>query len=215
MTSNTIENLPAKALELAKETKNPIKKLYYWTLHWAETPYAIPALVILSFTESSFFPIPPDVLLIALCFSVPKNWFKLALYCSIASVLGGLLGYAIGWGAWELVGEPIVTFYNGHEIIAKVKNWYELYGFWGVLIAAITPIPYKVFTIASGSMHFDLLQFSAASILGRSLRFFAVAWLIHKYGIKVKPFLEKHFEWATLAFTAVVILGFVAIKYLF
>lgn len=211
----TIETTPPRALELAKNTKNPIKKLYYWTLHWAETPYAIPALCVLSFTESSFFPIPPDVLLIALCFSVPKTWFKLALYCSIASVLGGLFGYAIGWGAWELIGEPIVNFYNGHEVIAKVKVWYEMYGFWGVLIAAITPIPYKVFTIASGSMHFDLIQFTAASVLGRSLRFFAVAWLIHKYGIKVKPFLEKHFEWATLVFTLLLVLGFMTIKYLF
>jgi len=215
LATKNIELNPANALELARNTKNPIKKLYYWTLHWAETPYAIPALVVLSFTESSFFPIPPDVLLIALCFSVPTQWFKLALYCTIASVLGGLFGYAIGWGAWEVVGDPIVTFYNGHAVIEKVKVWYENYGFWGVLIAAITPIPYKVFTIASGSMHFDLIQFTAASVLGRGLRFFAVAWLIHKYGIKVKPFLEKHFEWATLALTALVILGFLAIKYLF
>lgn len=200
---------------LMRQTKNPIKKLYYWTLHWAATPYAIPALCILSFTESAFFPIPPDVLLIALCFSVPTKWFKLALYCTISSVLGGLFGYLIGWGFWEVLGEPIVNFYNGQEVIAKVKTWYDLYGFWGVLIAAITPIPYKVFTIASGSMHFSLTPFILASILGRGLRFFAVAWLIRKYGVKVKPFLEKHFESATIVFTVLLVMGFVCIKYLF
>lgn len=193
-------------------TKNPIKKLYYWTIQWAQTPYAIPALFILSFTESSFFPIPPDVLLIALCFSVPQKWFKLALICSVASVLGGLFGYLIGWGFWEILGEPIVNFYNGQEVMAKVKIWYDQYGFLGVLIAALTPIPYKVFTIASGTMHFNLVEFTLASIVGRSMRFFAVAWLIHKYGIKIKPFLEKHFELATILFTVLLILGFLTIK---
>ncbi|MEZ4816265.1 MAG: YqaA family protein [Bdellovibrionota bacterium] len=198
-----------------QKTQNPLKRLYFWTIHWAGTPYAVPALVLLSFAESSFFPVPPDVLLITLCFSQPKRWFKFALFCTIASVMGGMLGYAIGWGLWDTVGQPIVNFYHGQEVILKIKTWYDSYGFWGVLVAAITPIPYKIFTIASGSMHFNFVEFIGASILGRGLRFFAVAWLIRKFGVQVKPFLEKHFEIASIVFTVLLILGFVAVKYLF
>lgn len=158
-------------LSQARATRNPLRKLYYWTLHWAATPYALPALAILSFAESSFFPVPPDVLLIALCFSTPTRWFKLALWCTLASVAGGLLGYFIGWGLWETVGQPIVRMYNGEAVVESVRAWYENYGFFGVLAAAVTPIPYKVFTIASGMMSFDLLQFVLASTIGRGMRF--------------------------------------------
>lgn len=208
----TVETPPANAMEQARLTRNPIKKLYFWTLHWAATPYALPALVILSFAESSFFPVPPDVLLIALCFSNPKAWIKLAAWCTVASVLGGVLGYYIGWGLWEAVGQPIVQAYHGEEVMAKVQTWYEEFGFLGILVAAVTPIPYKVFTIASGTMHFDLLQFLVASALGRGFRFFAVAGLIRLFGRKVKPFLENNFELAATAVVVLGVLGFLAIK---
>ncbi len=201
-------------MEQARATRNPIKKLYFWTLHWADTPYALPMLVALAFAESSFFPVPPDVLLMALCFSTPKKWFKLALCCTLASVIGGLLGYYIGWGLYEGVGQRIVDFYHGQPVIDKVQVWYTEYGFFGILVAAVTPIPYKVFTIASGMMHFDMPQFILASVLGRGFRFFLVAGLIRIFGAKIKPFLEKHFEWLMLALLAAGILGFVAIKFL-
>ncbi len=199
-------------MQQARLTRNPLKKLYFWTLHWAATPYALPALVILSFAESSFFPVPPDVLLIALCFSQPRAWIKLAAWCTVASVLGGILGYYIGWGLWEAVGDPIVKAYHGEEVMAKVQTWYDAYGFLGILVAAVTPIPYKVFTIASGTMHFDLLQFIVASLLGRGARFFAVAALIRYFGVRVKPFLENNFELAATAMVVLGVLGFLAIK---
>lgn len=200
-------------MELARQTRNPLRKLYFWTLHWADTPYALPALFLLSFAESSFFPIPPDVLLIAMCFATPKKWLNFAFWCTVASVLGGMFGYYIGWGLWEGVGQQIVRVYRGEAIMAKVDAWYDQWGFWGVLAAAVTPIPYKVFTIASGVFRFDLLQLVLASVLGRGFRFFAVAGLIRAFGPKVKPFLEKNFELAMLAMFALGVLGFLAIKF--
>jgi membrane protein YqaA with SNARE-associated domain len=205
---------PSDDLARARATRSPLRKLYYWTLHWAATPYALPALVVLSFAESSFFPVPPDVLLIALCFCNPQRWFSLAAWCTVASVAGGLLGYVIGWGLWEAVGLPIVRMYHGEAVVESVRVWYENYGFFGVLIAAVTPIPYKVFTIASGMMRFDLAQFVLASVLGRAMRFFLVAGLIRMFGARVKPFMERHFELAATALVALAVLGFAAIKYL-
>lgn len=203
----------SEELARAQATRNPLRKLYYWTLHWASTPYALPALIALSFAESSFFPVPPDVLLIALCFATPRRWLSLALWCTAASVIGGVLGYYIGWGLWDSVGQPLVHFYHGESVVETVRVWYQQYGFWGVLVAALTPIPYKVFTIASGMMHFDMPAFMLASVLGRGARFLLVAGLIRLFGDKVKPFLDKHFELAATALVGVAILGFAAIKY--
>ncbi|MFV0415510.1 MAG: YqaA family protein [Chthoniobacterales bacterium] len=211
---NKINEVEPTPLEQARAHKNPLRKLYFWTLHWANTRYAIPALAALSFIESSFFPIPPDVLLMAICFSSPKVWFRAALWCTIASVAGGVLGYYIGWGLWETVGQPIVTFYHAEDTMNHVQQWYETYGFWGILLAAITPIPYKIFTIASGMLSFSLWQLILASVIGRGLRFFLVAGLIRAGGPKIKPFLEKHFELALAAGTIVGIIGFLAIKFL-
>lgn len=203
-----------RALDLARATKNPLRKMYFWTLHWADTKYAIPALAFVSFIESSFFPIPPDVLLMAICFSSPKKWFRAAFWCSVASVLGGVLGYYIGWGLWESVGQPIVKFYRGEGVMESVKVWYDTYGFWGILIAAVTPVPYKVFTIASGVMQFSLWQLVLASIIGRSFRFFLVAGLIRGFGPTIKPFIEKRLELMLVLGTILAIAGFAAIKLL-
>ena len=192
-----------------------IKKLYDWVLHWAETPYAVPALFLLSFSESSFFPVPPDVLLIALAISIPQKSFKYAAICSVASVLGGILGYYIGVYGYETVGKPIVDFYHGQATMDKVNMWYEQYGFWGILIAAITPIPYKVFTIASGMFKFDFLSFLSASIIGRSFRFFVVAGLIWKFGPVIKKFIDKYFNLLSFAFIVLLVGGFILIKYVF
>ncbi len=201
-------------MDQARRARNPIRKLYFWTLHWAATPYAGPALVALAFAESSFFPVPPDVLLMALTFSTPRRWARYALWCSIASVLGGMLGYFLGWALWDTVGKPIVDFYHGEALMARVAGWYETYGFWGVLVAAVTPIPYKVFTIASGWFHFHFAAFVLASAIGRPLRFFLVAGLIGRFGTRVRPFLEERLEWALLALTVTGIVGFLAVKWL-
>ena len=192
-----------------------IKKLYDWVLHWAETPYGIPALFLLSFSESSFFPVPPDVLLIALAISIPKKSFKFAMICTMGSVLGGVLGYGIGLYGYEMVGKPIVDFYHGQEIMNMIKLQYEQHGFVGILIAAITPIPYKVFTIASGVFEFDFLSFLTASIIGRSTRFFVVAGLIWKFGPSIKNFIDKYFNVLCIAFMVLLIGGFFIIKYVF
>jgi membrane protein YqaA with SNARE-associated domain len=207
MTETLPETFPEKV------ARNPLRRLYDWTLRWAATPYALPALAVLSFVESSFFPVPPDVLLIAICFSTPARWFRLAFWCTAASVLGGLLGYAIGWGLWDAVGQPLVRFYHGEQVVESVRVWYAQYGFFGVFAAALTPIPYKIFTIASGLMRFDLTSFVLASILGRGMRFFLVAGLIRLCGARIRPFLEKHFDLAVSALLVLVVLGFAALAF--
>ena len=192
-----------------------IKKMYDWVLHWAKTPYAVPALFLLSFAESSFFPVPPDVLLITLAISIPKKSFKYATICMIGSVLGGVLGYGIGLHGYEMVGRPIVEFYHGQEIMNTIKLQYDQHGFLGILIAAITPIPYKVFTIASGVFEFDFWSFFVASVIGRSTRFFVVAGLIWKFGPAIRDFIEKYFNYLSVAFMVLLIGGFFIIKYVF
>lgn len=191
-----------------------LKKLYDWVLHWAETPYAIPALFLLSFSESSFFPVPPDVLLIALAISIPKKSFRYATICMVGSVLGGIVGYGIGQFGYEAIGKPIVDFYHGQEIMVMIKNRYDQYGFLGILIAAITPIPYKVFTIASGVFEFNFPLFVLASIIGRSTRFFIVAGLIWKFGPPIKEFIDKYFNLLCTVFIILLVGGFLVIKYL-
>lgn len=192
-----------------------IKKMYDWVLHWAETPYGVPALFLLSFAESSFFPVPPDVLLIALAVSIPAKSFRFAAVCAVGSVVGGIVGYGIGFYGYEAVGKPIVDFYHGQAVMDKVKILYDQHGFLGILIAAITPIPYKVFTIASGVFNFDFWSFVFASIIGRSARFFVVAGLIWKFGPTIKSFIDKYFNILCLAFMVLLIGGFVLIKYVF
>ena len=190
-----------------------IRRLYDWVLHWAETPYAVPALFLLSFSESSFFPVPPDVLLIALAVSIPGKSFRYAAVCTIGSVLGGILGYGIGHFGYEAVGRPIVEFYHGQAIMDAIKIKYDQHGFLGILIAAITPIPYKVFTIASGVFNFDFLLFIVASVIGRSARFFVVAGLIWKFGEPIKGFIDKYFNLLAILFTVLLVLGFLVMKY--
>lgn len=192
-----------------------IKKLYDWVLHWAETPYGVPALFVLAFAESSFFPVPPDVLLIALAISIPRKSFKYAVICTAGSILGGMLGYAIGHYGYEAVGKPIVDFYHGQAIMDTIKLQYDKHGFIGILIAAITPIPYKVFTIASGVFEFDFWLFLIGSVIGRSTRFFLVASLIWKFGPSIKVFIDKYFNLLCWAFMVLLIGGFILIKYVF
>lgn len=190
------------------------KRLYDWVLHWAETPYAMPALFVLAFCESSFFPIPPDVLLIALAISIPKRSFRYALACSVASVLGGALGYLIGYKFMELAGIPILEFYGYMDQFIRLKELFQAYDFWVVGMAGFTPIPYKVFTITSGACSIDFLRFMIASVVSRSARFFLVATLIFFFGEPIKGFIDKYFNLLSIVFFALIVLGFVVIKYL-
>ncbi len=193
---------------------NPLRRLYDWVLHWAETPYGTPALLILAFAESSFFPVPPDLLLIALALSIPSRAFWYALVCAAGSISGAYLGYGIGYLGWEAVGRPLVELYNGQETMEWIRLQYDAYGFWGVLVAALTPIPYKVFTIASGLFRFDLGTFTAASVLGRGLRFFTVAGLIYYFGPPVKDLIDRRFNLMVTIFTILLVGGFLVIKLL-
>ena len=191
-----------------------IRRLYDWTISWADRPGGTVALFAIAFAESSFFPIPPDVLLIALCVGAVKKSFKFALICSVGSVLGGIAGYAIGLWGWDLIGEPIVNAYHGQEVMNKIQVWYQEWGFWGNLAAAVTPIPYKVFTIASGVFQFNFLHFLAASIIGRSLRFFLVGGMIFFFGARIKALIERYFDFFAILGMILLIGGFILLKYL-
>jgi membrane protein YqaA with SNARE-associated domain len=193
---------------------NRIRRLYDWTIHWAETPHSTWALFILAFCESSFFPIPPDVLLIALAVALPIKAFKYALVCSVGSVLGGCFGYLIGYEFFEYVGRPIIGFYNITDVFNTVSAKYQSNAFTAIAIAGFTPIPYKVFTIAAGVCKVNLFTLILASALSRSARFFIIAGLFYLYGPKIKTFIEKYFNTLTIIFIILLISGFVAVKYL-
>jgi len=191
-----------------------LRRLYDWTIAWADKPQGTWALFLIAFAESSFFPIPPDVLLIALCVGAVTKSFKFAALCTLGSLMGGVLGYGIGAFGYEWIGEPIVRAYHGQAVMAKIKDWYDTYGFWGNLLAAVTPIPYKVFTIASGVFNFSFANFMLASVIGRSVRFFAVAALMYHFGPSIKSFIEKYFNVCAWVFMILLIGGFVLLKYL-
>ncbi len=191
------------------------RRIYDWVLHWADTPYAVTALALLAFAESSFFPIPPDVLLIAMCLGARQRSWRFALVCSISSVLGGIAGYGIGALAWSQVDQIFFTYIPGFsaETFEHVR---ALYLDWGILIvftAGFSPIPYKLFTITSGVMDLPLLPFIGASAVGRAARFFLVAGLIFKLGEPVKKIIDEYFNWLALAFCVLLIGGFVVIKW--
>ncbi|KPA11816.1 cytochrome B561 [Candidatus Magnetomorum sp. HK-1] len=192
-----------------------MKRLYQWVLSWAHTPYGIWALFILAFCESSFFPIPPDVLLIALAVSIPKRSFYFALNCSIGSVLGGLLGYFIGYQFMSTAGLPILEFYGLTSKFNDIQSIYTQYDAWAIAIAGFTPIPYKVFTISAGAFKINLLVFTIASFISRSARFFIIAALIYFMGEKIQLFIEKYFNLLSIFFVVALIAGFVVIKFFF
>lgn len=191
------------------------RKIYNWVLHWAETPYGTWALFLLAFSESSFFPIPPDVLLIALAVTVPRKSLKYALVCSVGSVLGGCFGYLIGWQFMAGIGEKIISFYGLSAKIEYIGTLYQEYDAWAIGIAGFTPIPYKVFTISAGMFHINFPVFIFASIVSRSARFFLVGGLIYIFGPQIQAFIEKYFNILAVAFTILLIGGFIIIKQLF
>lgn len=202
-------------VEAGNKKKSITRRMYDWVLHWAETPYGVLALIILAFAESSFFPVPPDVLLIALAISIPKKSYLYAFQTTAASVAGGMLGYYIGMALMEVVGWRIIDFYHARELFTQLFETFKEYNFWAVLVAAITPIPYKVFTISAGAASADFAIFMIASVIGRSIRFFAVATLIYFFGEKIKSFIDKYFNLLSIVFIVLLIGGFLLIKYVF
>lgn len=190
------------------------RRMYDWVLHWADTPYGAIALFCLAFAESSFFPVPPDVLLIALVLGSRGRWFRFALICTLASAIGGVAGYGIGLAFMDTIGARIIAFYHAESYYQQVMQWYQRYDYWIVFIAALTPIPYKVFTIASGAFHMNLLGFVLVSIVGRGARFFAVAALLYVFGPPMKRFIDRYFNLLCVVFVILLIGGFAAIKYI-
>jgi len=193
---------------------NLVRRLYDWVLSWSESPYGTAALFFLSFAESSFFPIPPDVLLIALVIGSRRRWAWFALVCTLGSVIGGMFGYLIGATLMESVGFRIIAFYHAEDYFRRVETLYQLYDFWIVFAAAFTPIPYKVFTIASGVFSMNLLGFSMVSFFGRGLRFFIVAGLLYWFGPKIREVIDRYFNMLSFAFLVLLIVGFAVLKLL-
>lgn len=192
---------------------NWLKRLYDWVLTWANTRWAVPALFALAFAESSFFPVPPDVLLLALAMSIPSRSLYYALICSIGSVLGGALGYLIGYYFMEAIGLKIIDIYGFTSQWDYVGELYNEYAAWAVGIAGFTPIPYKVFTIAGGAFKINFPVFIIASAMSRSARFFLVAGLIYFFGPPIKKFIDKYFNMLAILFVILLVGGFVVIKY--
>lgn len=191
----------------------PLRRLYHWTLGWASRPAGVWALFILAFAESSFFPIPPDVLLIALALGAPKKSWWFAGVCTVGSVLGGMAGYGIGM-ALEDFGRWLLGVVSNPETFAAVKEKFDENTFVAVALAGFTPIPYKVFTIAAGIFRVDFPTFVLASVLSRGARFYLEATLLHFWGDKAREFLEKRFEWITIGGAILLVGGFLAVKYL-
>lgn len=199
---------------------NIIKRLYDWMLSWGDSRWGALALFLFAFAESSFFPIPPDVLLIALCLGAVKRSFRFAAICTTGSILGALLGYSIGFFAWQTTaGEytALAEFFFAHvfsvEAFEKVGGLYDQYNFWIVFTAGFTPLPYKIFTISGGLFHINLPMFVLASIISRGLRFFLIAGLIWKFGAPIKGFIDKYFNLLAIAFTILLVGSFFLLGY--
>jgi len=192
-----------------------IRALYDWVIRLASHRRAIPAMGVVSFLESSIFPIPPDVMLVPMVLANRHKAFLIATVCTVTSVLGGLLGYAIGYYFFETLGAWVVKTYGMQAGLDTFRAGFERYGTWIILIKGLTPIPYKLVTIASGAAQFDLWTFIWASVLTRGARFFLVAALLWKYGEPIRTFIEKRLTLLTWLFLIALIGGFVAFRYLF
>ncbi len=191
------------------------QRLYDRTMSLASHRHAMSALALVSFAESSVFPIPPDAMLIPMVLAHRARAWAMAGVCTIASVLGGILGYAIGFFLFEAVGRPILDFYGYQEEFQRFVDAYNEWGLWIILIKGLTPIPYKLVTIASGVAHFDPVVFILASIATRGARFFLVAALLRRFGPPIRIFVERNLTAVATTALLLIIGGFLAVKYLF
>lgn len=189
-----------------------LRKTYDWMMHQAGRRTAPWALAAIAFIESSVFPIPPDVLLIPMVLAARDKAWRFALICTVASVIGGFLGYAVGALLYDTVAEPLLVFYGYLDKFAVFRGWYEAWGAWIVLFAGITPFPYKVITIASGVVALDPLTFGVASVVARGFRFFLVAALLWKFGPPIRIFIERHLGKLTLIFFVLLLGSFLLLK---
>lgn len=191
-----------------------IHKTYDTMLSLSAKDHAMLFLFLVAFAESSFFPIPPDVMIIPMVLATPQKAWKIAGLATFASVIGGYFGYIIGSCFFDLIAKPLLEMYNALNQFKEFENYYHLYGAWIVFGAGITPFPYKIITIASGVVHLDLFVFTIASVLARGIRFFLVAWLLKKYGAPMKVFIEKNLGWLSVLFLILLIGSFALLKLL-
>jgi membrane protein YqaA with SNARE-associated domain len=191
-----------------------IRKLYDWMMLQAGRAKAGTALFWVSFVESSFFPIPPDVMLVPMVLADRNKAWRYATIATVGSVLGGVLGYAIGYYLLESVGQPVLKFYGKLDKFAEFAKTFNDYGVWILIIKGMTPIPYKLLTITAGATQMNLLAFMGASVIARAMRFFLVAGLLYWFGEPIRTFIEKRLTLVTTALVALMVSGFVAVKYL-
>lgn len=204
--------MTAPEAAVVAERPGAVRRLYDWVLHWADHPSGPLALFLLAFAESSFFPIPPDVLLIALALGRPRRGLWYAGICTLGSVLGGVVGYGIGLGLFEQVGRPILDMYHAMEKFDTVGRLYRENLVIALGTAGFTPIPYKVFTIAAGAFQIPLIPFVVISAVSRAARFFLVAGLIYYFGPPIKSFIDRYFNLLTIAFVVLLVGGFLLVR---
>jgi len=191
-----------------------LDRLYSQALALAASRHAMLAMAAISFAESSFFPLPPDILLIPMILAQPRRAWLIATVCTVASVLGGFVGYAIGYFLFDAIGRPVLEFYHAMDRYEALKAAFAEWGAWIIVLKGLTPIPFKLVTIASGVAHFDLVAFALASLVSRSLRFFLLAALLWRFGDPVREFTERRLMLVTSAFALALVGGFVVLRYL-
>lgn len=192
-----------------------MRRLYDWMMAKARNDRAPHALFWVSFIESSFFPIPPDVMLIPMVIAQRAKAWWYATVATIGSVIGGAIGYGIGYFFFEQIGRPILEFYGKAQSFGEFTNWFNEWGVWILIIKGMTPFPYKVLTITAGVTHMPLIEFMLASVIARAMRFYLVAGLLYFFGEPIREFIEKRLTLVTTVFVVLLVLGFVAIKYVF
>ncbi|MBI1207333.1 MAG: DedA family protein [Azospirillum sp.] len=191
-----------------------LKPLYRWIVKRSSEPGAVYWMSAVSFAESSFFPLPPDVMLVPMCLAQPKRLWWYTTICSIASIIGGLFGYAVGYYVFEAVGRPIIAFYGAEESFAHFQAMFNLYGPWFLILKGVTPIPYKLLAIAAGFAKLDMQVFVLCSLVARFTRYYMIGILLHYYGPEVEKFIEKRLMLVTGAILAIVVGGFLSLKFL-
>jgi membrane protein YqaA with SNARE-associated domain len=191
-----------------------LHSLYDWTIHFASTPNAVWALAVISFVEASVFPIPPDILLIPMVIAAPDQAWWLATVATLASVAGGFVGYGIGYFAFETLGKRVLRVYGLLDKYLGLERLYRRWGVWIIVIKGMTPIPYKIVTIASGAFHFNLVKFGLASVVCRSIRFFLLAALLFQFGESIRSFIESQLTLVSIVFVIALVGGFVVLRYL-
>lgn len=191
-----------------------LERLYQWVIRLSGHRHASWYLALVAFAESSFFPIPPDPMILTMTLANREHAFRIATITTAASVCGGFLGYYIGYALYEALGAKIIQLMSSPEQFEKVKIEFSHWGFWIIALKGLTPIPYKLVTIASGLVKFDLFTFTLASIIARGTRFYFIAWLLWKFGAPVKIFLEKNLTLITIITAAVLVIGFLMMKWI-